>query len=325
MGIIGESLWISGFIHNEASIREESIEGLYPGFRILWLIDSFSRLSVAMDAPLTEERVDSIPDYSGGTATVSHRIPNPFDNRYGRYAKPACTVCQAHFRGGLLNEARRAVYPLSPMRYREDESPRGPLLAALDLEGVLIPEIWHALADAFGLPALMRTTREEADYGNLMLQRLASIQAAGLVWRDIAPVLARMEPLPGARAFLDRIRGKLPFVVVTDSFDLFVREAARGLDLDAVLCHRLVLGRGGSMLGWEPRIPDSKRSAVRSFAALGYRVRAAGDSLNDIPMLEEADRGFLFRASDSAVAACGGRFGLLQSYEELAGALLSEC
>ncbi|MGO8692495.1 MAG: bifunctional phosphoserine phosphatase/homoserine phosphotransferase ThrH [Rectinemataceae bacterium] len=210
------------------------------------------------------------------------------------------------------------------MRHRQDESPRGPLFAALDLEGVLIPEIWHALADAFGLPALMRTTREEADYGILMRQRLGSIEAAGLAWGDIAPVLARMEPLPGARAFLDRIRGRIPFAVVTDSFDLFVREAARGLDLDAVLCHRLVLGEGELMLGWEPRIPDSKRSAVRAFAALGYRVRAVGDSLNDIPMLEEAERGFLFRASEPAVAACGGRFGLLQSYEELERALLSE-
>jgi phosphoserine / homoserine phosphotransferase len=193
----------------------------------------------------------------------------------------------------------------------------GTVLAALDLEGVLIPEIWHAIAAAFGLPSLLVTTREEADYGRLMERRLAMLREAGLGWEDLRPVLAGMEPLPGAEVFLSRLRGRVPFVVVTDGFDLFIREAARRLELDTVFCHSLSLGAGGELVGWTPRIPDSKRAAARCFAALGYTVRAAGDSLNDIPMLEEAERGVLFHPSEAAIAAGAGRFEVCDSYEEL--------
>jgi phosphoserine/homoserine phosphotransferase len=196
-------------------------------------------------------------------------------------------------------------------------------LAALDLEGVLLPEIWHAIAAAFGLPALLVTTREETDYGHLMEMRIAILKESRLVWDDLKPVLARMEPLLGADDFLSRLRGRMPFVVVTDGFDLFIREATRHLELDTVLCHSLELGQGGELVGWRPRIHDSKRAAARCFTALGYSVRAVGDSLNDIPMLEEAERGILFRPSEAAVAAGAGRFEVCSSYEEL-GKVLAE-
>jgi phosphoserine / homoserine phosphotransferase len=199
-----------------------------------------------------------------------------------------------------------------------------PALAALDLEGVLIPEIWSAIAEAFDLPSLARTTREEGDYGLLMRQRLSILADAGLAWGELKPVIARIEPLPGALSFLNSVRGALPVVIVTDGFDLFVREAARSLELDAVLCHRLLLDESGRLVGWEPRIADSKRVAVRSFAGLGYWVRAAGDSLNDLPMLEEAESGFLFRPSEAALDAGAGRYAALETYEELEAALTCE-
>jgi phosphoserine/homoserine phosphotransferase len=196
-------------------------------------------------------------------------------------------------------------------------------IICLDLEGVLVPEIWIAFADATGIPELRRTTRDEPDYDRLMRGRLAILEQHGLRLQDIQRVIAGMAPLPGARDFLDRLRAREQVVILSDTYVQFAAPLMRQLGYPTLFCHELVTDDAGRVTGYRLRIDDSKRRAVEAFRGLGFEVRAAGDSFNDTAMLAAAARGVLFRCPD-VVAERFPRFRRTASYDELWSALLDE-
>ncbi|MCA3582392.1 MAG: bifunctional phosphoserine phosphatase/homoserine phosphotransferase ThrH [Methylocystis sp.] len=175
-------------------------------------------------------------------------------------------------------------------------------MTCLDVEGVLLPEIWKELARATGLPALARTTRDEPDYGLLMAARIAVLKEAGIGHADIMAIAAGVEPLPGARAFLDRIRRKYQVSLVSDSFSEFLMPLASKLGWPPFYCHNLLRGTNGEVAGWRPRLPDQKPKCVRAFQSLGFLVFAAGDSFNDLGMLRAADGAAFIHAPESIAA-----------------------
>jgi len=174
-------------------------------------------------------------------------------------------------------------------------------IVTLDLEGVLVPEVWIAVAERTGIDALRRTTRDEPDYDVLMSGRLALLAEHGLTMTLVAEVLAGIEPLPGAKAFLDDLRSRAQVVILSDTFEQFAAALMPHLGMPTVLCHRLVV-EDDRIVGYRLRQQDQKRHAVEAFRSLQYRVLAAGDSYNDTTMLLAADAGFLFHAPDNVKA-----------------------
>ncbi len=180
-------------------------------------------------------------------------------------------------------------------------SPATQSIVTLDLEGVLVPEIWIAVAQATGIEELKRTTRDEPDYNLLMKGRLQACDQAGLKLADIVDVIATLRPLAGAREFLDELRAHTQVVILSDTFEEFGKPLMAHLGWPTLLCHRLVV-EAGRITDYQLRMPDQKASAVKGFRQLNYRVVAAGDSYNDTPMLAEAHEGFLFRSPDNVKA-----------------------
>ena len=174
-------------------------------------------------------------------------------------------------------------------------------IICLDLEGVLIPEIWIEFARETGIQGLMATTRDIPDYDVLMRQRLDYLKTNNLRLDDIQSVISGMEPLPGAKEFLNTLRTKYQVMILSDTFYEFAHPFMRQLAWPTLLCHRLNVDNQGSVIGYELRQRDPKRNAVRALKKLSFRVLAAGDSYNDITMLEEADAGFLFCAPENVV------------------------
>jgi phosphoserine / homoserine phosphotransferase len=168
-------------------------------------------------------------------------------------------------------------------------------IVTLDMEGVLTPEIWIAVAEKTGIPELRRTTRDEPDYDKLMLGRLAILDQHGLKLSDIQNVIGTLEPLEGARDFLDELRSIVQVIILSDTFEQFARPLLKQLNWPVLLCHRLVV-QNDRITGYQLRVPEQKQKAVAAFKLLNYNVVAAGDSFNDTRMLIEADRGILFRA-----------------------------
>ena len=176
-------------------------------------------------------------------------------------------------------------------------------IVVLDMEGVLFPEIWIAVAERTGVDALRRTTRDEPDYDALMRYRLDLLGDHGLTLSLIAEVIAGLDPLPGATEFLAELRSRRPVVILSDTFEQFAAALAPKLAHPVILCHRLEVDEASDQVtGYRLRIPDQKRAAVEAFRALGYRVLAAGDSYNDTSMLLAADAGYLFHAPPNVVA-----------------------
>lgn len=175
-------------------------------------------------------------------------------------------------------------------------------MVCLDVEGVLLPEIWQELARATGLAALARTTRDEPDYGKLMAGRIAVLKEARVGHAEIMAIAANVEPLPGARAFLDRIRRFYQVALISDSFVEFLMPLAPKLGWPSFYCHNLLCGAVGEVAGWRPRLRDQKPKCVRAFQSLGFRVFAAGDSFNDLDMLRAADGAAFVHAPDSIAA-----------------------
>lgn len=175
-------------------------------------------------------------------------------------------------------------------------------IVTLDLEGVLIPEVWIAVAERTGIAALTRTTRDEPDYDVLMRFRLDLLAEHGLTMSLIDDVISGLEPMPGARDFLDRLRERTQVIILSDTFEQFGRPFMRQLGWPTIFCHRLVVDdETDSITDYRLRQTDQKRKAVQAFHQLNYRVLAAGDSYNDTTMLGEADHGFLFRSPDNVV------------------------
>ncbi|MGK2930812.1 MAG: bifunctional phosphoserine phosphatase/homoserine phosphotransferase ThrH [Acidimicrobiales bacterium] len=195
-------------------------------------------------------------------------------------------------------------------------------LVTLDLEGVLVPEIWIAVADRTGVDALRRTTRDEPDYDALMRYRLDVLDNHGLSMSEIADVIDRLGPLPGAREFLDELRARTQVIILSDTFEQFARPLMVHLGMPTVFCHRLVVERD-RIVDYRLRQPDQKRRAVEAFHGLDYRVIAAGDSYNDTSMLAEADVGLLFHAPDNVVAEFP-QYPALDDYDELLEAITAE-
>ncbi|HRP27634.1 MAG TPA: bifunctional phosphoserine phosphatase/homoserine phosphotransferase ThrH [Burkholderiaceae bacterium] len=175
-------------------------------------------------------------------------------------------------------------------------------LVCLDLEGVLVPEIWIAFANRTGIAAFARTTRDEPDYDRLMRYRLALLREHGLGLADIQAVIGAMAPLDGAKDFLDDLRAHYQVVILSDTFYEFADPLMRQLGRPTLLCHRLEIDAEGFVAGYRLRQPDQKRRAVEAFKSLNYRVIAAGDSYNDTGMLMAADAGFLIHPPANVVA-----------------------
>ena len=193
-------------------------------------------------------------------------------------------------------------------------------IVCLDLEGVLIPEIWIEVAKRTGIEALKRTTRDEPDYDKLMRGRLEILAQHKLRLADIQAVIAGMAPMQGAREFLDALRASRQVVILSDTFYEFAAPMMAQLGWPTLFCHRLEADREGFVRAYHLRMPDQKRAAVESFRALNFKVIAAGDSFNDTSMLKAAHAGIFFRPPTSIVAQFP-QFPVTQDYPALAAAL----
>jgi phosphoserine/homoserine phosphotransferase len=190
-------------------------------------------------------------------------------------------------------------------------------IVCLDLEGVLVPEIWIEFSKRTGIAELSRTTRDEPDYDKLMRFRLGLLDRHGLKLGDIQQVIDGMGPMAGAREFLDDLRTRYQVFILSDTFYEFAQPLMRQLGWPSLLCHRLEVDAAGFVRNYRLRMPDQKRAAVNAFKALNFQVMAAGDSYNDTAMLGAADAGFFFHAPAS-IAAQFPQFPETDSYEELA-------
>ncbi len=192
-------------------------------------------------------------------------------------------------------------------------------IVTLDVEGVLVPEIWIAVAEHTGIDGLRRTTRDEPDYDALMRYRLDLLGEHGLTMSLIEDVIAGLRPLDGARAFLDGLRSRTQVVLLSDTFEQFARPLMRQLGWPTVLCHRLVVA-DDHIIDYRLRQPNQKQHAVEALQALNYEVIAAGDSYNDTTMLGAADHGYLFRAPANVIAEFP-QFAAFDAYDDLLAAI----
>ena len=195
-------------------------------------------------------------------------------------------------------------------------------IVTLDLEGVLVPEIWIAVAERTGIGALRRTTRDEPDYDVLMHYRLEQLAEHGLTLSLIADVIAGLEPLPGAIEFLDQLRSLTQVILLSDTFEQFAAPLMVQLGMPTVFCHRLIVEHD-RIVDYRLRQPDQKRHAVEALHGLNYRVIAAGDSYNDIAMLSAAEFGFLFRSPQRVQEEFPG-FPAVDQYDELMELIASQ-
>jgi len=193
------------------------------------------------------------------------------------------------------------------------------MIACLDLEGVLVPEIWINVAKSTGIEALKRTTRDEPDYDKLMRTRLGILEQHGLTLRDLQAVIARMGPLDGAREFLGWLRARFQVIILSDTFYEFAAPLMTQLDHPCLFCNSLVVDEQHRVIDYRLRIRDGKRKAVMALKLLNFTVIAAGDSYNDTTMLAEADAGILFRPPGNVVRDFP-HFPVTQTYEELRAA-----
>ena len=195
-------------------------------------------------------------------------------------------------------------------------------IVTLDLEGVLVPEIWVAVAERTGVDALRRTTRDEPDYDVLMRYRLDVLAEHGLTMSTVEEVIGTLAPLEGAVGFLAELRSRTQLVILSDTFEEFARPLMAQLGWPAIWCHRLVV-EDDRITDYRLRMDDPKRSAVKALQGLNYRVVAAGDSYNDTTMLGAADAGFFFRAPDK-VRAEFPQFPALDDYDDLLAHITAE-
>lgn len=193
-------------------------------------------------------------------------------------------------------------------------------LVCLDLEGVLVPEIWIAFAEATGIPELKRTTRDEPDYDKLMAFRLGILDEHGLGLPQIQEVIEGIDPLPGARGFLDALRERTQVVIISDTFEQFARPLMRKLGWPTLFCNTLHADADGHVTGYTMRCEQSKLTTVRAFQSCGMQTIAAGDSHNDLGMIRAGKAGFLFRSTD-AIKEANPDIPAFEDYDELLKAI----
>jgi len=172
-------------------------------------------------------------------------------------------------------------------------------IVCFDMESVLTPEIWIEFSKVSGIPELCRTTRDEPDYDKLMRWRLAILKDHGLGIKEVQSVIAQIDPLPGAREFLDRLREQVQVVILSDTFEEFALPLVKKLGMPPILCNSLEIAPDGEILAHRMRISHSKLSAVRAFQSINYEVISVGDSYNDLEMLNASKTGFLFNTTDA--------------------------
>ena len=171
-------------------------------------------------------------------------------------------------------------------------------IVCLDMEGVLVPEIWIAFSKASGIPELKRTTRDEPDYDKLMRWRLGILKEHGLGLKEIQETIAKIDPLPGAKEFLDELRATTQTVILSDTFEEFAKPLMKKLGWPTILCNSLTVAEDGEITDFNMRIEKSKLTTVKAFQSMGYETIAAGDSFNDLAMIQASKAGFLFRTTE---------------------------
>ena len=171
-------------------------------------------------------------------------------------------------------------------------------IVCLDMEGVLVPEIWIAFAEASGIPELRRTTRDEPDYDKLMTWRLGILKEHGLGLREIQATIARIDPLPGAKAFLDELRSMTQVIILSDTFEEFAKPLMEKLGWPTIFCNSLEVAENGEITGYKMRCEKSKLTTVKALQSIGYDTIASGDSFNDLGMIQASKAGFLFKSTE---------------------------
>ncbi len=170
-------------------------------------------------------------------------------------------------------------------------------ITCLDMEGVLVPEIWIAFAEATGIPELRRTTRDEPDYDKLMQYRLNILKEHKLGLKEIQDVIATIDPLPGAKEFLDELRDCCQVLILSDTFEQFAKPLIKKLGMPTLFCNTLEVAESGEITGYKMRCPKSKLTTVKALQSIGYETIASGDSYNDLAMIQASKAGFLFRST----------------------------
>ena len=193
-------------------------------------------------------------------------------------------------------------------------------IVCLDLEGVLVPEIWIAFAKASGIPELKRTTRDEPDYDKLMNWRLGILREHGLGLKEIQETIATIDPIPGAKEFLDELRSITQVIIISDTFTQFATPLMEKLGWPTIFCNSLDVAEDGSISGFRMRIPESKLSTVKALQSIGYETIASGDSFNDLGMIQASKAGFLFKSTDQ-IKADYPQFPAFEEYGELLDAI----
>ena len=175
-------------------------------------------------------------------------------------------------------------------------------IVCLDMEGVLVPEIWIAFAEASGIPELRRTTRDEPDYNKLMKWRLGILKEHGLGLREIQETIAKIDPLPGAKAFLDELRSITQVIILSDTFEQFAKPLMEKLGWPTIFCNTLEVAENGEITGYKMRVEQSKLTTVKALQSIGYETIAIGDSYNDLGMIQASKAGFLFKSTEKIKA-----------------------
>ena len=193
-------------------------------------------------------------------------------------------------------------------------------VTCLDLEGVLVPEIWIEFAEAAGIPELKRTTRDEPDYAKLMQYRIDILNEHGLGLKEIQDVIATLEPMPGAKEFLDSLREMGQVIIISDTFSQFAAPLMKKLDWPTIFCNELIVNEEGRIAGYKMRCEPSKLTTVRALHSCGFETIAAGDSHNDLGMIRDSKAGFLFKSTD-AIKMENPDIPALETYDELLAAI----
>ena len=193
-------------------------------------------------------------------------------------------------------------------------------IVCLDLEGVLVPEIWIAFAEASGIPELKRTTRDEPDYDKLMKWRLGILKEHGLGLKEIQETIAKIDPLPGAKEFLDELRSITQVIIISDTFTQFAKPLMKKLGWPTIFCNSLEVAPDGTITGFKMRIEKSKYTTVKALQSIGFETIASGDSYNDLGMIEASKAGFLFRSTEQ-IKKDHPELAAYETYDELFDAI----
>ena len=189
-------------------------------------------------------------------------------------------------------------------------------IVCLDLEGVLVPEIWIAFAEASGIPELKRTTRDEPDYDKLMKWRLGILKEHGLGLKEIQETIAKIDPIPGAKEFLDELRSITQVIIISDTFSQFAGPLMKKLGYPTIFCNSLEVADNGEITGFKMRVENSKYTTVKALQSIGFQTIASGDSHNDLGMIQASKAGFLFKSTDS-IKADNPTIPAFEEYSEL--------